>query len=149
MRLFLCLFATLAGGIWVLAWAGGTAPAYAADNPPASAPAAAYAVKVEVGKVEKGKRAVAKIHISPGAGYHMNKEYPTQVRLTEVPAGVTVDGVKVPAAALTEAACDFDVPFTANQVGKQVIGGEIRFAVCTASSCDPKKEKLALAFDVK
>ena len=36
----------------------------------------AYVLKVEAPAAKKGQKAVAKVHITPGAGFHMNKEYP-------------------------------------------------------------------------
>ena len=35
-----------------------------------------------------------RIRIAPGAGFHMNKDYPTLVRLLEIPAGVMVEKPK-------------------------------------------------------
>jgi hypothetical protein len=112
---------------------------------------AAYTVKVEAPPVKKAEKAKARIHITPGAGFHMNKEYPTSIALTP-PAGVTLEKPKLTAkdaAKFEEAGADFDVVFTASDVGKKDFTGELKFAVCSANSCDPKREKIAFTVEVK
>lgn len=112
---------------------------------------AAYTVKVEAPPVKKAEKAKARIHITPGSGYHMNKDYPTSVTVAP-PAGVTLEKPKLTAkdaAKFEEAGADFEVVFTAADAGKKDFTGEIKFAVCSANSCDPKKEKLAFSVEVK
>jgi hypothetical protein len=111
-----------------------------------------YLLKVEAPPAKKGQKSVAKIRITPGAGFHMNKEYPTSLVLSTVPAGVTVDKMKQTmkdAAKWEEAGGEFDVAYTAAAAGKQIVSGEIKFAVCSANSCDPKKSKVSFEIDVK
>ena len=43
-----------------------------------------FKVDVRVPPAKVGQAAVASIVIKPGPGYHMNKEYPTSLKLTEV-----------------------------------------------------------------
>jgi hypothetical protein len=110
---------------------------------------ASYELKIDAPKAKKAQKGVAKIHVTPGAGFHVNKDYPTTVSV--VPAGCTVEKPKQTAAdavSLTEKSADFDVAFTCNAAGKQTFTGEMKFAVCSASSCDPKKEKLSFTVDV-
>ena len=112
----------------------------------------AYVLKVDAPPAKKGQKAVAKIHITPGAGYHMNKEYPTSLVLSAVPAGVTIDKVKQTmkdAAKWDETGGEFDVAYTAAQPGKQIVAGELKFAVCSANTCDPKKSNVSFEIDVK
>jgi hypothetical protein len=121
----------------------------------AQAPApveAAYVLKVEAPAAKKGQKAVAKIRITPGAGYHMNKEYPTSLVLSGVPAGVTLDKTKFIAKDATrweEAGGEFEVAYTAAEAGKKVVTGEIKFAVCSTNTCDPKKSAVSFQIDVK
>jgi hypothetical protein len=128
-------------------------PAFAqgqAHNPPPAD--AAYVLKVEAPLTKKGQKSVAKIRITPGAGYHMNKEYPTSLVLSAVPAGVSVDKMKQTlkdAAKWEEAGGEFDVAYTAAEAGKKVVSGEIKFAVCSATTCDPKKSNVSFEIDVK
>lgn len=119
----------------------------------AQAPAATgYTLKVEAPPAKKGQKAVAKVKITPGAGYHMNKEYPTSLVLSTVPAGVTVDKMKQTlkdAAKWEEAGGEFDIAYTAADAGKKTVSGEIKFAVCSANTCDPKKSNVSFEIDVK
>lgn len=111
-----------------------------------------YVLKVEAPPAKKGQKAVAKVKITPGAGYHMNKEYPTSLVLSAVPAGVMVDKMKQTmkdAAKWEEAGGEFDIAYTAAEPGKKTVSGEIKFAVCSANTCDPKKSTVSFDIDVK
>jgi hypothetical protein len=111
-----------------------------------------YTLKVDAPAAKKGQKAVAKIKITPGSGYHMNKEYPTSLTLNGVPAGVTVDKTKFTgkdAAKWEEQGGEFDVGYTAAAAGKKVVTGELKFAVCSATTCDPKKSAVSFEIDVK
>ncbi|MDB4969635.1 MAG: hypothetical protein JWN44_5324 [Myxococcales bacterium] len=125
-------------------------PALALAQPPGAD--ASYVLKVDAPAAKKGEKAVARVHITPGAGYHVNKEYPTSLVFTAVPAGVLVDKMKLTgkdAAKLEEAGAEFDVAYTAAQPGKKVVSGELKFAVCSATTCDPKKSNVSFEIDVK
>jgi hypothetical protein len=50
---------------------------------------------------------------------------------------------------LEEGGAEFDVAFTSADAGKKTFSGEFKFAVCSASTCDPKKEKLSFTVEVK
>jgi hypothetical protein len=119
---------------------------------PALAQESAYKLSVEATPAKKGQRAVAKLKITPGAGYHMNKEYPTSLVINEVPGGVTVDKMKFTmkdAARWEEAGGEFDVGVTSADTGKKVVKGELKFAVCSTNTCDPKKSPVSFEIDVK
>ena len=94
---------------------------------------------------KKGQPGVVKVHVAPGAGFHVNKDYPTKITVVP-PAGVTVAAAKQ---TIAEAGADFEVPITAADAGSKAFTGELKFAVCSANTCDPKKEKLAFTVDVK
>jgi hypothetical protein len=114
-------------------------------------PDASYVLKIEAPAAKKGQRAVAHIKITPGAGYHMNKEYPTSLAL-KPPTGVTLEKVKLTAkdaAKWEEQGGQFDLGYTAAQPGKQTVTGELKFAVCSANSCDPKKSTVSFEIDVQ
>ncbi len=94
--------------------------------------ATAYTLKVEAPPAKKGQKSVAKIKITPGAGYHMTKVYPTSLTLSSGPAGVTVDKTKLTmknAAKWEEQGGVFDVAYTATDAGKKTLSGKIKFAV--------------------
>lgn len=104
-----------------------------------------FNVKIDAPPAKKAQKGVAHIHISPGAGFHVNKDYPAAVKLAP-PPGVAVDPAKK---TVDEQALDFEVAYTSAEAGQKVFAGELKFAVCSASSCDPKKEKLSFTVDVK
>ena len=54
---------------------------------------AAYNVKIDAPAVKKAQKGMAKIHIAPGSGFHVNKDYPTSVSVV-APTGITVDKPK-------------------------------------------------------
>jgi hypothetical protein len=110
-----------------------------------------FVVKVEAPSAKKAHKGVAKVHIAPGAGYHVNKDYPTSVSVV-APDGVVVDKPKQTAkdaVKLEEAGADFEVAYTPSDTGKKVFSGELKFAVCSAHSCDPKKAPLSFTVEVK
>jgi len=111
---------------------------------------ASFTVKVDAPAAKKAAPGKVHVHITPGSGFHMNKDYPTSVTVV-APAGVTVEKGKLTGAdiKLVEAGADFDVGFVAADVGKKSFEGELKFAVCSATSCDPKKEKLTFVVEVK
>ncbi len=129
---------------------GFAAPLALAEAPPAPADAS-YALKFEAPPAKKGQHAVVKLHITPGAGFHMNKDFPTSLTLTP-PADVTVEKAKLTGAdakKMDEHEEEFDIGVTPAAAGKKVVTGELRFAVCSANSCDPKRSKVSFELDVK
>src|SRR5712692_67604 len=122
---------------WVLGvlWLGSASLAWADRT---------YQVRVDAPSAEKGARSVAKIMIAPGPGFHINKEFPTSMTVIP-PDGVKLDKPKQngkDAVRLEEAGAEFDVGYVASSAGDKPFTGELKFAVCTATTCDPKKEKL-------
>ncbi len=111
----------------------------------------AYKVTVETPAAKKAQRGVVKIRVTPGAGFHVNKEYPAGLKV-KAPDGVKLekDALKsADAAALTEQALEFDVAYTSTDAGKKSFTGDLKFAVCSASSCDPKRESISFTVEVK
>jgi hypothetical protein len=112
----------------------------------------AYVVKLETPPGKKAQKGVVKIHVSPGTGFHVNKDYPTAMTLSTVPSGVLVEKLKQTAkdaVKLEEDGIDFEVAYTASDAGKKVFAADLKFAVCSKSSCDPKRESLNFTVDVK
>jgi len=92
-----------------------------------------------------GAEAKAHVVLRPTSGYHVNKEFPIVLAVT-APPGVDVPKAKQAggdAAKLEESEAVFDVPFTAKEAGDKTFAASFRFAVCTATTCDPHNEKLA------
>ena len=96
-------------------------------------------------RVSKGTDATVTLEIVPKPGWKLNKEFPTKLTVNE-PAGVKIkkkeQGV-ADAVAFAEKAGRWNVQFQAESTGAKNFTGLIKFAVCTETSCDPKKEQLA------
>jgi hypothetical protein len=110
-----------------------------------------FSLSFNVPAAKKGQRAVVRVHIAPGSGYHVNKDFPTSLVLAP-PTGIAVEKLRQEAkdaVKLEEAGADFDVALTASAAGKQVVTGDLKFAVCSATTCDPKREKVSFTVDVK
>jgi len=98
-----------------------------------------------------GGTASAQVVLRPTSGYHVNKEFPTALEITP-PAGVEVEKAKqtpADAARFEETGAEFAVKFTPKDAGAKKFTATFRFAVCTATTCDPKRETLAWNVDVK
>ena len=94
-----------------------------------------------------GAEAVARVVIHPAKGFHMNKDYPTKLTV-ELPAGVTTGKTvleKADAETFDDNQLAFAVKLTAAAAGDYSIPATLRFAVCTESTCNPKKQTIALA----
>jgi hypothetical protein len=111
-----------------------------------------YKLQITSPPAKKAEKAHVRIQITPGAGFHVNKEYPASVVWTTVPGGVLVEKPKQTAkdaVKLTEEAAEFDVGYTASTAGSQTLLGDLKFAVCDKDSCQPKKEKLSVTVNVQ
>jgi hypothetical protein len=98
-----------------------------------------------------GSEAKARVVLKPTGGYHVNKEFPMVLAVT-APSGVDVPKAKqqgADASKWEETEAIFEVPFTAKDAGEKAFAASFRFAVCTATTCDPKNEKLAWNVSVK
>jgi glucose/arabinose dehydrogenase len=96
-------------------------------------------------KVSKGSDATVTLEIVPKPGWKLNKEFPTKLTVNE-PAGVKIkkkEQTVADAVAFAEKAGRWNVQFQAESPGAKDFTGLIKFAVCTETSCDPKKEQLA------
>jgi hypothetical protein len=95
-----------------------------------------------------GAESVAHVTVTPGSGYHVNQDFPTKLVLTP-PDGVQIAKAelhKEDATAFDSSHIQFDVKLTPAKAGNYKVTGTFKFAVCTDTSCDPKKREIA--FDV-
>jgi hypothetical protein len=110
----------------------------------------AYTVKLAVpDKVRTGAKGSASLEITPKKGWHLNDEFPYKLTVA-APAGTTVakpEQTKKDTVAFSHQAMKWAIDFTASSAGDKAFTGKVKFAVCTETSCDPKKEELA--FHVK
>jgi hypothetical protein len=127
-------------------------PAPAQKAPGSHAEGQGFIVDVKLPpSAQVGAAATAKVVLRPTGGYHVNKEFPTNLTVTP-PANVDVPKVKqtgADAAKLAEDEAVFEVPFTAKDAGDKRFEATFKFAVCTPETCDPKSEKLAWTVAVK
>jgi hypothetical protein len=129
-------FASLASLLWAgSAFADGAKP---------------YTVTISKVAARVNERATARIVIVPAKGYHINKDFPTSLKLTALP-GVTVEKLELGKAdaRLSEQEGSFEVGLTASQAGLKNIAGNLKFAVCSESSCDPQREAVTIAVEAK
>lgn len=125
------------------------APVARGDGQPPAA-GKSFTVRVAPVSAKVGEPARAQVLLVPGAGYHINQEYPTQLSLSP-PSGVTLRKARLGKqdAAISEQQARFEVVATAAEAGKKVIPGELRFAVCTATACDPQKAPVVVTVEAK
>lgn len=96
-------------------------------------------------KVGKGSQGTVMVEVHPKTGWKLNKEFPTKLTVNE-PAGVKVakkEQTVADAVSWAEKAAKWQVEFQAESPGGKDFTGVFKFAVCTETSCDPKKEQLA------
>jgi hypothetical protein len=110
------------------------------------ADSAAYTVTLAVpSSVPTGGQGSVALEIVPKKGWHMNKEFPTKLTVV-APSGVSVarpEQSAKDAVAFDDTHGRWSIDFSATAAGDKAFTGKIKFAVCTESSCDPKKEELA------
>lgn len=117
---------------------------------PAHAEPTSFTLSVEAPETKVGAPARAKVKLVAGTGYHVNADYPTSLKLTP-PAGVDLPKPTLSAkeAAIKPSEAQFDVAYTAKEAGKKTFSGILSFAVCTATTCDPHREKVTFTVDVR
>jgi len=101
--------------------------------------------------VAAGAAATAKLTVKPGKGYHMNKDFPTKLTI-EPPAGVTLAKTTFEGEDAVEFTDDhlvFEVDCTPGSTGTYTVSGKLKFAVCTESTCDPKRQAISFAVAAK
>lgn len=113
---------------------------------------APYTVRVEAPPAHVGSRTTARVIVQAAAGHHINPDYPTSLKL-EPPHGVelvkTDLSKKNGGVTVRENEAVFDVDYTAHEAGQETIAGTLRFAVCTASTCDPRRAPVNVKVSAK
>ena len=109
-----------------------------------------YTVKLaSPAKVTTGSKGSATLEIVPKKGWHLNEEFPYKLTMT-APSGAKVakpEQGKKDTVAFSPDKMKWAIDFEASAAGDKAFTGKVKFAVCTETSCDPKKEELA--FNVK
>jgi hypothetical protein len=128
---------------------GGAAPA-AAGKPRVEGQGFVVQVKCPA-ESAAGQEGTAQVVLEATGEYHLNKEFPTKLDV-QAPEGVTVGKPKqtvADASSFEHKSATWDVKFTPTAAGEKSLGAEFRFAVCTETTCDPKKESLGCKVAVK
>ena len=110
-----------------------------------------FSLTVDAPAARVGAAAQVRVKVAAAAGYHVNKEYPTSLKLT-APAGIEMPKATMTAkdgAKIETQAASFEIGYTAREAGKKVVTGTVSFAVCSETTCDPHREKLSFTIDVK
>lgn len=109
-----------------------------------------YTVKLaSPAKVAVGAKGSATLEITPKKGWHLNDEFPYKLTVA-APAGAKVakpEQGKKDTVSFSHEKMKWAIDFEASAAGDKAFTGKVKFAVCTETSCDPKKEELA--FNVK
>jgi hypothetical protein len=102
-----------------------------------------YSIGVRGGSGKVKTPITSTITVTATGAYHINKEYPHKVLLT-APDGVTIESPKVMGVIASETTLTFTVVSTLDAAGTKGIGGEVKFATCTDTSCVPSVEKVTV-----
>jgi hypothetical protein len=100
--------------------------------------------------VAPGKAADIDIVLRPTDGYHVNVDFPIKLELVgDGLAIVNAKQGKDQAKQLDEQAARFRAQVSASSTGAKKLTGTLRFAVCSADTCEPKSASFAVAVEVK
>ena len=100
-----------------------------------------------------GRAQTARIRIVPGAGFHINTEYPFVVQLADAP-GLKLDklrfeggkrGAVGDAETLAEEELAIPITVTPTTSGEHTLNGTINFGICKATSCLQRSMPITLA----
>ena len=102
-------------------------------------------------KVKKGATVSAHVEVVPRSDAHVSPEAPISLTVTSGP------GLKIAKARLgrpeaketKQKGVEFDVPFTAEASGKDVLRASLSFFICTEKLCERQKRELALQVEVE
>jgi len=111
-----------------------------------------FVVSLDAPAGKVGAESAFTISVVAKTGWKLNAEFPTKLKI-EPPSGVKVPKAtqkKADAVEFSEKkGASWKVPYTAASAGAKQFTGELRFAVCTDATCDPKKADLSFSVDVK
>lgn len=113
---------------------------------------AEYTLSLKAPKdLAKGASARVWFVVKPKKGWHMNEEFPPKLKINP-PEGVEVDKPnqgKEDADSYTKHEASWSINVKATTAGTKTFTGKLKFAVCTETTCNPRKPELAFALDVK
>jgi hypothetical protein len=130
---------------------GPTAPAATAGK--SRSETAEYIAEVTIPEaVAPGAEASLTVTVKPKAGWHFNLDFPTSVK-TASTDGVAVrtpkQGLSDAVSSSEDAGAAWAVKVVPGTAGQATVTCDLKFAVCTETTCDPKRETLAVKLDAR
>lgn len=112
---------------------------------------APYKIRFVTKPATKGEESATTIEITPLAGYKMNKDFPTSLKVNASPSAATPKlDYATGDAEITEERVGFRVGYTPNKAGALAMTGTTNFSVCNERTCKLfRGEKLAWEVSVK
>jgi len=111
-----------------------------------------YTLKLVYPKnLANGASATARVVLTAKKGWKLNEEYPTKLTVV-APSGTKINKAKqkrTDAVRWAKKSAEWQVQISASGAGTKPFSGKFKFAVCTDTTCDPKKELLAWVVNVK
>ncbi len=102
--------------------------------------------------VAAGSEASFKVVVKPKGHWHFNLDFPTSVKAA-ASEGMTVakpvQKLDDATAKSEEGGAEWAVAVTPGAAGEGTVTCDVKFAVCTETTCDPKKETIALKVEAK
>ena len=99
-----------------------------------------------------GAEGAVTVKVHPKKGWHFNLDFPTSVKV-EAPDGLklakAVQNLDDATSKSEEEGATWAIKVTPEKAGAATLKCNVKFAVCTETTCDPKKETLALTLDAK
>ncbi len=91
-----------------------------------------------------------RLELTPSGGYKVNEEYPIAVEIV-APADVAAAKTKLGKADATvrHERAVFRLALTPRTAGAKQVALKLRFALCTDTTCEPRKHAVDLKLDVK
>lgn len=97
-------------------------------------------------ELTSGKEERFSIFVEPAEGWKMNREFPSKLKSIEnesLTVQISDESVVI------EKAASYHAAVTAKAPGESTLEFDLRFAVCTETTCDPKRETLKLPIIAK
>jgi hypothetical protein len=122
-----------------------TAPPPASAPKPAAPAAPNYTVRATaLGSLGRGQAGQFEIALAPRSGYHLNQEFPIEIKISAPTARVAKPTLgRADAKTFAETGAVFDVGVTPGAPGEEEYTARLRFAVCTDKDCRPVEDTYA------
>jgi hypothetical protein len=108
-------------------------------------------VKPPAEPLAAGQEGVAQVVLNATGEYHLNKDFPNSIDVT-APDGVQLSKLTLKTAdakSFEKKQAVWEIPFKAATAGEKKFAANFKFAVCTETTCDPKREALGWLVAVK